>query len=113
MRRAESNGVTNEVFETYAPDLDRIYAGSGSVTLNELVKRSTTATADGGSQSVEELQTRDLISPREPLRLVRRTITNVRSAGPGRWTTERRQFEMDPNRRLVLTVNELEESSDK
>jgi hypothetical protein len=53
------------------------------------------------------------VAPDDPLRIVRRTIETVRRTGAGRWETNRQVFERDPNNRLVLTISETGETTDR
>lgn len=89
------------VTETYSPQTD-VQSLSGRPPLHTRVRRTTTPTADGGSYTVEEVEGRSRVSPNEPLRVVRRTVTTVSKRGPDEWVTERQIFELDPNGRLRL-----------
>ena len=89
------------VTETYSPQTD-VHSLSGRPPLHTRVHRTTTPTADGGSYTVEEVEGRSRVSPNEPLRVVRRTVTTVSKSGPDEWVTERQIFELDPNGRLRL-----------
>jgi hypothetical protein len=103
---AETNVIRSDrneqdvVIETYAPYTD------GRPPLRERVRRTTTATADGGSYTVEEVEARNPVAPSDPLRVIRRTVTTVRPIGAGEWATERQVFERDVNGRLQLVRNE-------
>ena len=89
------------VVETYAgASYER--GVNGRPPLNQRVHRTTTATADGGSYTVEEVEARSRVSPGSPLRVVRRIVTTVSPAGPGEWVTQRQIFEPDVNGRLRL-----------
>jgi hypothetical protein len=87
--------------QTYSPRTD-VYTLDGRPPLSMRVQRTTTATADGGSYTVEEVEARSRVSPNEPMRLVRRIVTSVSKSGPDDWVTERQIFELDPNGRLRL-----------
>jgi hypothetical protein len=77
--------------------------------LSQRVHRTTTATADGGRYTVEEVEGRSGVAPNDPMRVIRRTVTTVRQIGTDRWVTERQVFERDVNGRLRLVINETEE----
>jgi len=104
-RRSTANGQEDVVIETHAPYAD----GSSRLALSQRVHRTTTATADGGSYTVEEIESRNPAAPGDPMRLTSRTVTTVRQIGSGRWVTERQVFERDVNGRLQLVVNETED----
>ena len=104
-RRSTANGQEDEVIETHAPYAD----GFSSLALSQRVHRTTTATADGGRYTVEEIESRNPVAPSDPLRLTCRTVTTVRQIGSGRWVTERQVFERDVNGRLQLVINETED----
>ena len=89
------------VIETYSPQTD-VVSLSARPPLSTRVVRTTTATADGGSYTVEEVEGRSRVSPNEPMRVIRRTVTTVSKSGPDEWVTERQIFEPDPNGRLRL-----------
>ena len=89
------------VIETYSPQTD-VHSLNGRPPLLMRVHRTTTATADGGSYTVEEVEGRSRVSPNEPMRVIRRTVTTVSKSGPDEWVTERQIFELDPNGRLRL-----------
>ena len=82
-------------------------------TLSSRIRRTATAHADGGREIVEDVEERSLVAPDDPLRIVRRTIETVRRTGAGRWETSRQLFERDPNNRLVPTILETEETTDR
>lgn len=104
-RRSNANGKEQVVIETYAPYAD----GTSRFALSQRVLRTTTATADGGRSTVEEVEGRSPMAPSDPLRVTRRTLTTVRQIGTDRWVTERQVFERDVNGRLRLVLNETEE----
>ncbi len=82
---------------------------SSPLALSQRVQRTTTATADGGRYTVEEVESRSRVAPTEPMRVTGRTLTTVRPVGAGRWVTERQVFERDLNGQLRLVVNETED----
>jgi hypothetical protein len=93
------------VIETYAPQTD-VHSLDGRPPLRTRVLRTTTATADGGSYTVEEVEARSRVSPNEPLRVIRRIVTTVSPSGPGEQITQRQVFELDVNGRLRLVRTE-------
>jgi hypothetical protein len=104
-RRSNANGKEQVVIETYAPYAD----GISRFALSERTHRTTTATRDGGRDTVEEVEGRSPIAPSDPMRVIRRILTTVRQIGTDRWVTERQVFERDVNGRLRLVINETEE----
>jgi hypothetical protein len=107
-RRSSANKQDHVVIETYAPYVDGL-TRSDSLTLSQRVHRTTTATADGGRYTVEEVEGRSPVAPNDPMRVIRRTVTTVRQIGTDRWVTERQVFEQDVEGRLRLVINETEE----
>src|SRR6185503_7318762 len=87
-RRSNANDKEQVVIETYAPYAD----GLPRLALSQRVHRTTTATADGGRYTVEEVEGRSLVAPNDPMRMIRRTVTTVRQIGTDRWVTERQVF---------------------
>ena len=81
----------------------------GRLALSRRVRRVTTVTSDG-SQTVEEVERSSPVSPSEPLRVVRRTVTTVRQSGNGT-TVERQIFTRDINGRFVLVHTESNHTS--
>jgi hypothetical protein len=109
-RTSESNGETRVVIETYSQVADGFVRSDSRLALRERVRRSTTTTADGGRSTVEETEARNPIAPNDPMRVIRRTLETVRSAGAGRRVIERQIFERDQNGRMFLVTNETEET---
>ena len=107
-RRSTANKQDHVVIETYAPYVDGM-TRSDSLTLSQRVHRTTTATADGGRHTVEEVEGRSPVAPNDPMRVIRRTVTTVRQIGTDRWVTERQVFERDVEGRLRLVISETEE----
>jgi hypothetical protein len=101
IHRSEANGSRQEVIETYAYDAEGFARSDGHLALHQRVRTSTTATADGGRQTVEEVEGHNLAAYREPMRVVRRVVETVRPIDSGRWVTDRQVFELDLNGRLV------------
>jgi hypothetical protein len=106
-RRSTTNDQEQVVIETHAPKAD----GISALALSQRIRRTTTATADGGRYTVEEVESRSPVAPSDPMRVTHRTVTTVRQVGTGRWVTERQVFERDVNGQLRLIFNDTEESS--
>jgi len=96
--------------ETYAGDEEGFVRYDGRLALHDRVRISNTMTADGDRQRIEEVEGRDPVAPRDPLRVVRRLVETTRRAGSDRWVTERQLFELDIERRLVPVMTEHEEA---
>jgi sarcosine oxidase gamma subunit len=75
------------------------------------VRTSTVAAADGGRNTVEEVEALNPAAPTEPFRVTRRTVIAVRRIGPDRWATERQVFVRDVNGRMRASQTETEEST--
>jgi hypothetical protein len=112
-RRWEENGREQAVTEIYSRDAEGFYRDDGRLGLSRRVRITTTSTADGGRDTVEEVEGRSQVAASDPMRVVRRTLTTVRHVGADRWVTERQVFELDVNGRLVLVNREREESTGK
>lgn len=109
IRRSEANGSRQEVIETYAYDSDGFRRSDGHLALHERVRISTTATSNGGRQTVEEVEGHNLAAYHDPMRVIRRVVETVRQIGPDRWAIDRQVFELDLNGRLVPTSTERTE----
>jgi hypothetical protein len=112
-RRSEANGREQVVIETYSQNAEGFVRSDSRLALSRRVRRSTTAAADGGRNTVEEVEARSLVAPNDPMRVTQRTVTAVRRIGPDRWVTERRVFELDANGRMVPVSTETEETRGK
>jgi hypothetical protein len=108
-RRSNAKEQDHVVIETYAPCVDGLPPSDSRLALSQRVHRTTTATADGGRYTVEEVEGRSRVAPNDPMRVIRRTVTTVRQIGTDRWVTERQVFERDVNGRLRLVINDTEE----
>ena len=104
--RARTDEGEQVIVQTYLPSIE-----GGRLALNRRVRRVTMATTDG-SQTVEETEERNPVSPSEPLRIVRRTVTTVRRSDDA-YVTERQMFEVDINGRLVPVLSQTEQTSGK
>ena len=109
IRRSEANGLRQEVIETYAYDGEGFLRSDGHLALHQRVRISTTATSDGGRQTVEEVEGHNLAAYRDPMRVIRRVVETVRQIGPDRWIIDRQLFEIDMNGRLEPIRTEREE----
>jgi hypothetical protein len=105
--RARTNDGEQVIVDTYLPSIE-----GGRLVLSRRVRRVVTATIDG-SRTVEESEERNLASPSEPLRMIRRTVTTVRRSGADASVTERQVFEVDVNGRLVPVLSQTEQTSGK
>jgi hypothetical protein len=112
-RRSEANGREDVVIETYAQNAEGFLRSDTRLGLSHRVRTSTTATADGGRYTVEEVEARSQVAPSDPMRVIRRTVVTVRKIDPDRWATERQVFELNVNGRLVPVVTETEETAGK
>jgi hypothetical protein len=109
IHRSDANGSRLEVIDNYAYDGEGFLRSDGHLALHQRVRISTTATSDGGRQTVEEVEGHNLAAYRDPMRVIRRSVETVRQIGPGRWVTDRQIFEPDLNGRLVPIRSEREE----
>jgi hypothetical protein len=112
-RRSEVNGQEQVVVETYSADAEGFARTDSHLALRQRVRRSTTATSDGGRSTVEEIEARSRVAPGDPMRVVQRTVVTVRTLGPDRQATERQVFELDVNGRLAAVLRETEEGAAK
>jgi hypothetical protein len=100
--RGRTNNEERVVVETYVRSIE-----AGRLALSQRVNRVTTATADG-SQTIEETAEPNPAAPTEPLRVVQRSVTTVRTSGNDSYVSERQVFERDANGRLVLVHKQTE-----
>jgi hypothetical protein len=110
--RSTANGQDQAVTEIYSRNVVRgVMRPDNRVELSRRVRRTTATAPDGGSQTTEEVESRDPVSPNEPLRLVQRTIETVRKMNDQRWRTEQQVFILDVNGRWVLATSETGEQT--
>jgi hypothetical protein len=95
--RARANGEERVVIETYLPSME-----AGRLALTQRVNRVTTLTTDG-NQTVEETEEPSRVSPGDPVRVVRRSVTTMRRSGSDSYVSDRQVFELDVNGRFVPT----------
>jgi hypothetical protein len=110
-RRSDVKGQEQVVVETYAPNAEGFYRTGSRLELSGRIRRSTTATDDGGRVTVEEVEARSRVAPADPLQVVQRTVVTVRNVSPNRQTTERQVFERDANGRLASVIWETQEAA--
>jgi hypothetical protein len=107
-RDVRGTGVTEEAEETILlRDLN------GALSERSRIRRTTSPSADGGREVVEEVEERNPVAPADPIRMVRRIVETTSRTGSGRWETERQVFERDANNRLVLTSSETEVTTER
>ena len=92
--RARTNGEERVVIETYLPSME------GRLALTQRVNCVTTLTKDG-SQTVEEIEEPSRVSPGDPRRVVRRSVTTMQRNGSDWYVSDRHVFELDGNGRFV------------
>jgi hypothetical protein len=112
-RRSEANGRAQVIVETFARNMDGFPRSDSPREVRQRVQMTTTATADGGRNAVEELEARSPVAPSDSLRAIRRIVTTVRRTGPDRWVTERQIFQVDANGRLAPVIADSEETAQK
>jgi hypothetical protein len=94
------------VTEIYLPGLE-----GGRLALSSRVRRVTTTSSDKSETTVEETEARSSASPGDPMRLIKRSITTVRTDASGAKVTEQQVFELDVNGRLVPVLTQIEQKS--
>jgi hypothetical protein len=107
-RRSDLKGQQQLVIETYAPNGEGFFRPGARLALSERIRRSTTATADGGRLTIEEVEAHNRVAPSDPMRVVQRTVTTI---SPDRQVTRRQVFERDLNGRLTPVMWETEEAA--
>jgi len=110
-RRSDVKGQEQVVVETYSPNAEGFFRTGSRMELSERIRRSTTATSDGGRSTVEEVEARSRVAPGDPMQVVQRTVVTVHNVSPNRQTTERQVFERDANGRLVSVIRETQEAA--
>ncbi len=110
VRRSANNGQRQTVTETFFGDIGELTGSDHLLELGQRIRATTTSLPEGGGESVEEVETRDLASPNEPMRLTQRTIETARQISPGRWETVKDVLTLGVNGRFVLAVNEKRET---
>jgi hypothetical protein len=113
-RRSEANGRELVEIERYSIDYPDVYVrGDQQLALSQRIHISTTPTAEGGSETVTDLEARNPVAVNEPLHVSQRTITTVRRVGPDRWLSESHSFERDVNGQLVPISSDAYEHGDR
>jgi hypothetical protein len=82
----------------------------GRLALSRRIQRLTTKTSDG-TQTVEETEARSEASPGDPMRVIKRSVTTVRTDASGVQTTEQQLFELDVNGRFAPVLRQIEQKS--
>ena len=103
--RDRTNDEERVVIETYLPSME-----AGRLALTQRVNRVTTLTKDG-SQTVEETERSSRVSPGDPPRVVRRSVTTMRKSGSDSYVSDRQVFELDANGRFVPVLTQTESTS--
>jgi hypothetical protein len=93
------------LIETYLPGPQE-----GRLVLTRRIRRVTTARSYG-IDTVEETEELNPGAPREPLRLIQRSLTTMRGSESTGYDIERRVFRRDTNQRFVLVLTETEHRS--
>jgi len=112
-RLTNQNGQEDLLIERFTNDGPYPNSSSLRRTPSSRIRRTATARADGDREIVEDVEERNPVAPDDPLRMVRQTIETTRRTGAGRWETSRQVFERDPNNRLVLTIVQTKETTDR
>ena len=105
-RQTKSQGQDETVTEKYLENLPGAASASGRLELSQRVRSTTTSTADGGQQTIREVEERNPVSPNAPMRVTTRTVDTVRQVGPNQWEVQRQVFALDGNGRLVPILTE-------
>lgn len=108
-RRSGSNGRDETVVETFAPSAWVTAGYDARLALSHRIRTSTMETADGGRTTIEEVEAPNPAAPGDPMRVTRRTVITVRSAGADRWVSDREVFERDVDGRMVSVLKESEQ----
>jgi len=105
-RQLEADGRGEVVTERYSRD--SVVSSDGRLGLNQRVRISSTAMANGDRSTIEEVEARNPATPQDRMRVTKRTVATERNAGPDRRIAERQLFELDLNGRLILVGTERE-----
>jgi hypothetical protein len=100
--RSRNKDEEQVVVETYSPSLE-----AGRLALSRRI-RTVTTFSGSGSYSVEEVEARNPAALSDPMRIVQRIVTTVRTQGPSSSVTDRQVFELDVNGRLVPVLTYTE-----
>jgi hypothetical protein len=112
-RRSTANGQDQLVKETFSKNVGPSMRSDNRMELTERVRRTTTTAADGSSQTIEEVEARNPVSPNDPIRMVRRTVETIRKVDAERWQTDRQVFVLDVNGRWVLSTAETGKATER
>src|SRR5688572_21450082 len=100
-KQSKTNTQDETVSETYLQRIEGVVSSGNRLELSQRVRSTTSATADGGQQTVREVEERDPVNPNAPLRVTGRTVDTIRRVGPDQWELQRQVFALDGNGRLV------------
>lgn len=112
-KQSRNNGQDETVTENYAQNVEGIVGGGSRLELNQRVRSTVAAAADGSQQTIREVEGRSAVSPGAPLRVIERTIETVRQVGPNQWEVQRQVFALDGNGRLVPVLTEKGQATGK
>jgi hypothetical protein len=112
-RRSVSNGREDLLIESFGQTWGGFVRPGVRPELMQRTRVTTTAAADGGRETIEEVEARSLVAPGDPMRVVRRSVVTVRRTGTDRWLTERHVFELDANGRMSPVMTEKEETVER
>jgi hypothetical protein len=113
-RRSIVNGsqqVVTEIYSSFIPGVAR--DSNRPLDLDQRIRVTTTPTLNGGSETIAEREARLPGVLNGPIRVVERTVETVQQIGPDLWETQRQTFTIDGSGRLVLTMNEKQETKGK
>jgi hypothetical protein len=102
--RSQTSNEERVIVETYTPSIE-----AGRLALRRRVERVTSLTGDA-RETVEETAENNPASISEPMRIVKRSVTTIRTDSTGSTVSERQEFERDTNGRLVLVRTVTEQS---
>jgi hypothetical protein len=111
-RHSKRDGEDQTVTETYSHNAGG-YSLSDPLQLNERVRVTTSATPDGGQDTIREVEGINPVATNEPLRVIERAIETLRQVGTDRWEVQRQVFALDANSRFTLVLTERRESAGK
>jgi hypothetical protein len=112
--RSTNNGSDDVTTEVYSRDTPGLVSEPGSrLGLKQRIRVTTTATANGGSQTISETEAPDPAVLNGPIRLITRTVETVQQIGPDAWETQRQSFTLDGSGKLVLKTKDKEQAVGK
>jgi hypothetical protein len=111
--QSKKNNQEETVTETYLQNTQAIVSAGNRLELSQRVRNVTAATADGGQQTIREVEERNPVDPKAPMRVIERTVDTVRRVGPDQWELQRQVFALDGNGRLVPVATEKGQATGK